>query len=202
MDLTSTTSITDDQELAKVLESMNQQGSTPFVPASDDTQDTPAPDTTVADEAPVQDTDAVDTPAEPETDTDTSEESPAEPTPDAAPEPTPEPAVTAPAEAEPIASLITPLDLPAAAADTPSDLDSIKKSALEELRPLVDKLDLPADEKFDTLLLLIRSTDDKTLVGAAHEAARGIPDETKRAQALLDVIKEIDFFSGHGQQPQ
>ena len=65
---------------------------------------------------------------------------------------------------------------------------------------LVDKLDLPADEKFDTILILIRSTDDKSLVNAAHEAARAIPDEAKRAQALLDVIKEIDYFSGHGEQ--
>ena len=70
-----------------------------------------------------------------------------------------------------------------------------------ELRPLVDKLDLPADEKFDTLLLIIRSTDDKTLVNAAFDAAKEIPDENKRAQALLDVIKEIDYFSGHGEQP-
>lgn len=75
------------------------------------------------------------------------------------------------------------------------DLESIKKDALTELRPLVDKLDLPTEEKFNTLLLIIRSTDDKTLVPAIHEAAKAIEDDTKRAQALLDVIKEIDFFS-------
>lgn len=76
-----------------------------------------------------------------------------------------------------------------------SQLDSIKQTALNELRPLVDKLNLPADEKFDTLLLIIRSTDDKTLLNSAHETARAIEDETKRAQALLDVIKEIDYFA-------
>lgn len=75
-----------------------------------------------------------------------------------------------------------------------SALESIKKSALEELRPLVDKLNLSPEEKFDTVLLIIRSTDDHSLVGAAHEAAKSITDETKRAQALLDVIKEIDYF--------
>ena len=75
------------------------------------------------------------------------------------------------------------------------NLESIKKSALLELRPLVDKLDLAPDEKFNIYLLLLRSTDDKTLIAPAHKAAADIPDETKRAQALLDIIKEIDYFS-------
>ncbi|MBP7774998.1 MAG: hypothetical protein KA069_00185, partial [Candidatus Saccharimonas sp.] len=68
-----------------------------------------------------------------------------------------------------------------------------------ELRPLVDKLTLAPEEKFDTYLLLIRSTDDKTLIAPAHEAAKAIVDEARRAQALLDIIKEIDFLS-HPQQ--
>lgn len=77
----------------------------------------------------------------------------------------------------------------------PGDLDSVKKDAINELRPLVDKLTLAPEEKFDTYLLLIRSTDDKSLIAPAHEAAKAIPDETRRAQALLDIIKEIDFLS-------
>ncbi len=76
-----------------------------------------------------------------------------------------------------------------------SDLNSIKKDALIELRPLVDKLDLAPEEKFDTYLLLLRSTDDQTLIAPAHAAAKNIADETRRAQALLDVIKEIDYLS-------
>jgi len=80
-----------------------------------------------------------------------------------------------------------------------SDLNSIKKDALTELRPLVDKLDLAPEEKFDTYLLLIRSTDDKELIAPAHLAAQNIADETRRAQALLDIIKEIDFLSAPAQ---
>lgn len=91
-------------------------------------------------------------------------------------------------------ALPEPVPMPAAPTDT-NELDGIKREALGELRPLVDKLNLEPVEKFDTYLLLIRSTDDKTLVGPAHEAARLIPDETKRAEALLDIIKEIDFLS-------
>ena len=76
-----------------------------------------------------------------------------------------------------------------------SELESIKKDALIELRPLVDKLTVGAEEKFDTYLLLIRSTDDDTLIAPAHEAAKAITDETRRAEALLDIIKEIDYLS-------
>ena len=100
----------------------------------------------------------------------------------ATPEPvTPTPAVSAPAPA------------PATAADPA--LDTIKQTALNELRPLVDKLDVSPEEKFDTYLLLLRSTDDKTLIAPAHDAAVAIVDEARRAQALLDIIKEIDYFS-------
>jgi hypothetical protein len=74
-------------------------------------------------------------------------------------------------------------------------LDGIKLEALKELRPLVEKLNVPPEEKFDTYLLLLRSTDDRELVAPAHEAAKQIVDETRRAQALLDIIKEIDFLT-------
>lgn len=101
-----------------------------------------------------------------------------------APVPAPEP-VTTPV-AEPIAVATQPLG---------DDLTPIKTEAINELRPLVDKLDLPAEEKFDTYLLLLRSTDDKSLIAPAHAAAQAIADEARKAQALLDIIKEIDYLS-------
>lgn len=76
-----------------------------------------------------------------------------------------------------------------------SNLEGIKKDAIQELRPLIDHVDLPPEEKFDTYLLLIRSTDDITLIGPAHTAAQGIADEKRKAEALLDIIKEIDYLS-------
>jgi hypothetical protein len=103
----------------------------------------------------------------------------------AAPVVAPDPVVAAPVVPDAIAPV------PAVG----GELDSIKLEALNELRPLVEKLDVPADEKFDTYLLLLRSTDDKALIAPAHEAAKAIVDETRRAQALLDIIKEIDFLS-------
>lgn len=81
------------------------------------------------------------------------------------------------------------------AISTTSDLDDIKKNALNELRPLINKVELPPEEKFDTYLMLIRSTDDSSLIGPAHAAAQTISDEKRRAEALLDIIKEIDYLS-------
>ena len=92
-----------------------------------------------------------------------------------------------------------PPAVPSVSIPVDGELDGVKKQAITELRPLVDKLTLPPEEKFDTYLLLIRSTDDRALIAPAHQAAKEIPDETRRAQALLDIIKEIDFLSG---QPQ
>lgn len=117
-------------------------------------------------------------------------------------------AVTTPApeEVEPVVApapepIATPMPAtPAAPSMGGGDLESIKKDALTELRPLVDKLNVAPEEKFDTYLLLLRSTDDQALIAPAHEAARNIADEARRAQALLDVIKEIDYLSGP-QQP-
>ena len=111
------------------------------------------------------------------------EETPAIPTP---PVPTEE---VLEAPVAPVAAFPTP------AVTTDDSLEGIKNDALQELRPLVDKLNVSPEEKFDTYLLLLRSTDDKALVGPAHAAAQGIADETRRAQALLDVIKEIDYLS-------
>ena len=113
--------------------------------------------------------------------------------PDSQPNSDPEPQMQTPPV--PPVEVYTPPTMSSASVSGDSDLDGIKKDALTELRPLVDKLELSPEEKFDTYLLLIRSTDDKALIGPAHAAARAIPDETRRAQALLDIIKEIDYLS-------
>lgn len=111
----------------------------------------------------------------------------------AAAEPTAPPALSFDTVAVPAPQqAATPITTPVASSP---ELESLKKETLGELRPLVGKLNLPPEEKFDTLLLIIRSTDDNSLLGPAHEAAKGITDDARRASALLDIIKEIDYFS-------
>ena len=106
----------------------------------------------------------------------------------------PAPATPAPAPA-PVAAPSFDIPTPTPLASDSGDLDDIKLTALKELRPLMDKVELPAEEKFDTYLMLLRSTDDKTLIGPAHVAAQGIGDEKRKAEALLEIIKEIDYLS-------
>ena len=165
-----TTDTTDDQELARALAGMNSELAQTAEPAAAGLafEETAAP---------------------------TPEPQPVIPAPTPVAAPVPEP-VAAPVADEPTPTQDTPAAAPAPAQD--GDLDSIKKDALDALRPLVDKLTVPADEKFDTYLLLLRSTDDKTLIAPAHAAAKDIPDEARRAQALLDVIKEIDYLNNKG----
>lgn len=112
----------------------------------------------------------------------------------------PMPTLEEPAEEATEEPVSTPVPEPVVVPTVSDDLTSIKTEALSELRPLVDKLNVEPEEKFDTYLLLLRSTDDKSLIAPAHEAARAITDEARRAQALLDIIKEIDFLSGGAQQ--
>lgn len=75
------------------------------------------------------------------------------------------------------------------------DLLEIKKDALSHLSPLVDKLDLTPEDRYKTLMMMIQSSDDQSLVKKAYEAAEAIEDETVRAQALLAIINEIDYFT-------
>tara|TARA_Y100001949_G_scaffold108035_1_gene91271 strand:- start:1276 stop:1815 length:540 start_codon:yes stop_codon:yes gene_type:complete len=172
MDITpdnvSTQPISDDQELAKALAGI-----------SPDEPDTPTP------------------PAEPEMQF---EETPASTTTPAVPPvvlptpntPTPTPTPTAPPTTEAPATPETP---PSAPVQTDTGLEGIKNAALEELRPLIDRVDLPVEEKFNTYLMLIRSTDDSSLIAPAHAAAQAITDEKRKAEALLEIIKEIDYLS-------
>lgn len=75
------------------------------------------------------------------------------------------------------------------------NLDELKKQALGALSPLVDKLDQSPEEKFNTTMMLIQANDNKDLLPKAYEAAQAIPDEKVKAQALLDVVNEINYFS-------
>jgi hypothetical protein len=84
---------------------------------------------------------------------------------------------------------------PAPAAQNEDALVSIKEQALNNLAPLVNHLDQTAEEKFKTTMMLIQASDNSSLVKEAYEAAQQITDEKARAQALLDVVNEINYFT-------
>jgi hypothetical protein len=153
-------------------------------PPSDSIFNPPAADdSTPALDQPAPGTDATEPTPESTALTDESHVEPAktpEPTPE--PVPSPEPAVAAPDVAP----------LPAEHAD---DLLSLKQQALSQLTPLVDHLEQSPEEKFRTTMMMIQSTDNQSLLREAYTAAQAITDEKARAQALLDVINEINYFT-------
>jgi hypothetical protein len=130
---------------------------------------------------------------------------PANPFGDPAPA-TSEPAVTAPAPAAPDPLPKLPSQPPEAPtvskhsdplAAKSDDLMDLKEQALHSLQPLVSHLDQTPEEKFKTTMMLIQATDNSSLVKEAFEAANQITDEKTRAQALLDVVNEINYFTQH-----
>jgi hypothetical protein len=78
------------------------------------------------------------------------------------------------------------------------DLLDIKTQALQQLTPLVGHLDQSPEEKFRTTMMMIQASDNQDLVKVAYEAAREITDEKAKAQALLDIVNEINYFTHHG----
>lgn len=74
------------------------------------------------------------------------------------------------------------------------DLQTLKARAISALTPIVGNLDQSAEEKFHTTMMLLQATDDQTLLKTAMDAAQAIQDDKKRAQALLDVLNEVNYF--------
>lgn len=80
---------------------------------------------------------------------------------------------------------------------TPHELIDIKQNALNDLMPLADQLDQTPEDKFRTTMMMIQASDDQSLIKTAYEAAHQIKDDKVRAQALLDVVNEINYFTQH-----
>jgi len=83
----------------------------------------------------------------------------------------------------------------APAGDSTADLQTIKQKAVAELTPLVGQLDQSPQEKFNTVMTIIRATDNQSMLPGAYQAAQNITDSKTRAQALLDIINEINYFT-------
>lgn len=113
---------------------------------------------------------------------------------------TTEPSLTLPASlSQGMPAAATPLTAPAPLSDNP-DLISIKQGALQELKPLVGHLNQTPEERFRTTMMMIQAADDQSLIPQAYEAAKSISDEKVRAQALLDVVNEINYFTTQNAQ--
>lgn len=110
-------------------------------------------------------------------------------------EETKEPEVPAPTSSFSMAST---LDEKPKSDDKPvatGDLANIKEQALKQLQPLVTKLEQSPEEEFRTLMMMIQASDDHSLIDKAYKAAQNIADEKAKAQALLDIVNEVNYFT-------
>jgi hypothetical protein len=71
-------------------------------------------------------------------------------------------------------------------------IGQVKEAALRELAPILDKLDVPSEQKFDIYKNVIDNYHDSSVVEPAYRAALGIADERERGEALLYIIDSID----------
>ena len=72
------------------------------------------------------------------------------------------------------------------------DLDRVKSNALNEIRPILETVDIPFEKKFMIYKDIIELTDDKSCIEPAYNCARQIVDEKTRAESLLYIIEIID----------
>jgi hypothetical protein len=120
------------------------------------------------------------------------------------------PAAPADSGTPPTSSLINPPATPAenivhpsashlspAAVGTAGDLADLRQKALGQLTPLVSHLDQSPEDKFRVLMMMIQARDDQSMLQEAYDTAQKITDEKTKAQALLDVINEINYFTQH-----
>jgi hypothetical protein len=88
-----------------------------------------------------------------------------------------------------------PLVTQAPAPHVQNELIDIKQAALTQLSPLVGHLEQTPEEKFRTTMMMIQASDDQSLIQTAYDAAQAITDEKAKAQALLDIVNEINYFT-------
>jgi hypothetical protein len=74
----------------------------------------------------------------------------------------------------------------------PLSTSEVKKAALRDLVPLLDKVKMDETQRFNIYRDVFEELKDYTVLEPAYEAAREIPDETKRAESLLYLVEAID----------
>ena len=71
----------------------------------------------------------------------------------------------------------------------------IKQQALGKLSDLVDNLEHSPEQHFQTLMMIIQETDNIHMMDKAYATALQLKDAKERAQALLSIANEINYFT-------
>ena len=90
-------------------------------------------------------------------------------------------------------SLFLYLDIvPQTAPEIGGDLASIRESVVRDLLPILDKTDSTPEEKFDIYKDALKTMHDAKTIEGAYKTATQIADESKKAEALIGLMKAID----------
>lgn len=73
-----------------------------------------------------------------------------------------------------------------------ADVQSIKEAALKELFPIMNRIELKPEKRFELYCEMMEVMKDKAILKPAHEAAKEIKDEKARADALVCLIESIE----------
>jgi 3-methyladenine DNA glycosylase/8-oxoguanine DNA glycosylase len=74
-------------------------------------------------------------------------------------------------------------------------LEDVKRQAMHALTPLLaDIKEMDPERKFDICMSAMRYTDNKELANAALEAALDINENGTKAEALVELINEINYL--------
>lgn len=76
-----------------------------------------------------------------------------------------------------------------------NNLTQVKAKALKALVPLIEEVrNVSPERKFDICLSAIRLTDSSELAQAALDAALAIEENGTKAEALVELINEINYL--------
>lgn len=84
--------------------------------------------------------------------------------------------------------------------ETAKQLQSLKNQALETLAGMADQLADNDDVGIEGLLAIVHNTGRVELLGKILEKAKNLPDPSQKAQALLDLVDEIELQLVSGQE--
>ena len=109
------------------------------------------------------------------------------------PEPIPEPQpIPEPVMPEPVTEEAPTPTTEETPEQVPQNATEVKKAALRDLAPLMDKVQMDDEDSFNIYRDMFEELNDYTVLEPAYQAARGITEEEKRAEALLYLIEAID----------
>ena len=68
------------------------------------------------------------------------------------------------------------------------ELGEVRQAMMRDLFPLMDKVEMSAEKKYELYHEMLEATKDKSMVAAAYEAVKGIGDDKMKAEALLYLL--------------